>query len=54
MLQERPDKPDADWLKQSLWNSAFDVNDTLAAFKGIHRDLTATPCWIQLGDTVVR
>ena len=30
------------------------VNETLPSFTGIQRDLMATPCWVQMGETKVR
>ena len=52
-LQERPEKPDEAWLTLPTWNAAYDLHETLPAFKTIHRDLLLTPCWIQMGSQTV-
>lgn len=54
MDRERPPKPDVPWLSQQQWNITFDLSDTLPGFKGLHTDITATPCWVQVGDMLVR
>ncbi|XP_055873384.1 dynein axonemal heavy chain 6-like isoform X2 [Biomphalaria glabrata] len=48
--KQRPPKPEVDWLKQSVWNTACDLSDTFDIFKGIQNDLTKTPVWVLLGD----
>ena len=53
-LQERPEKPDKSWLSVNTWNAAYDLHETLPAFKGIYRDLPVTPCWIRMGEHLVR
>ena len=43
-----------DWISQIHWNLSVDMGDALSVFKGIDNDLTQTPCWVQIGDVVVR
>ena len=52
--KERPAKPDFDWLQLHTWHTAVDLSDLLPEFKGIHNDLSQTPCWVQTGDVIVR
>ena len=51
--REHPTKPEEDWLTQQSWGNAFNLNTDFACFKGIHESMTATPCWVQMGDLVV-
>jgi dynein heavy chain, axonemal len=48
-----PPKPDVPWLLPWQWNEACTLGAVLPAFKGLARDLTATPVWIQSGSTMV-
>ena len=53
-FQERPEKPDKPWITTAQWNNACDIEDLFPhCFTGLKRDLTATPCWVQLGDIKV-
>ena len=54
MEKERPAKPEKSWLTLAKWFSAVDVSDLLAAFKGMSTDITATPCWVEIGNIMVR
>lgn len=54
MDRQRPAKPKKDFINQHVWNNAYDISDTIDAFKGITNDLTATPVWIKLGTIEVR
>lgn len=53
-MQEYPAKPDVPGLTLPQWKVACALNDMLPAFKGIRDDLVKTPCWIQLGEQLVR
>ena len=54
MDKTRPTKPDVPFLNNvKVWNNAFDLNETIPIFKGIHNDLTKTPCWVKLGNDEV-
>ena len=53
VLQEVPPKPDVPGLTQYMWATTYDMEDMLFAFKGITRDLTATPVWVRLGDDIL-
>lgn len=48
-----PPRPDAPWLQLWQWNEACTLGAVVPAFKGLARDLTATPVWVQSGATVV-
>ncbi|XP_071825285.1 dynein axonemal heavy chain 6-like isoform X2 [Apostichopus japonicus] len=52
--KERPAKPDVPWLTDQVWNVSYDLDDTVPAFKGILRDLTATPIYAKIGRLEVR
>ena len=53
LLQQRPAKPEVDWLSKQAWNMACDLNDNFEEFKGIQNDLTQTPVFVTLGKTTV-
>ena len=53
VLQEVPPKPDVPGLTQQMWATTYDMEDMLFAFKGMSRDLTATPVWVRLGDDIL-
>jgi len=48
-----PPKPAVAWLQQWQWTQACTLSALLPAFKGIEKDLTATPVWVQFADIVV-
>ena len=48
-LQERPAKPDVDWLTDDVWLTCCDLDSILPAFKGIKTDITATPVHCKSG-----
>ncbi|XP_060586003.1 dynein axonemal heavy chain 6-like [Ruditapes philippinarum] len=52
--KQRPPKPSVPWISRQVWNSACDLSDSLPAFRGIYNDLTKTPCWVQLGENLIR
>lgn len=47
--KEHPRKPDVGWLSQAMWKEACNMEFMLNSFVGFSRDITATPCWVQLG-----
>eukprot|EP00731_Ephydatia_muelleri_P001617 Em0001g1617a len=49
LITERPAKPDLPWLSKAVWNTCFDMDDMLPAFKGLCRDLVTTPVHCKLG-----
>lgn len=34
--------------------SAVDIGDILPTFRGMHRDIVSTPCWVNMGEITVR
>lgn len=52
--QERPEKPDVPWLTAAMWNTSYDLEDILPAFKGITSDIIATPVHCKAGRVEVR
>ena len=52
-VQEYPAKPDVPGLTLQQWKVACALNDMVQVFKGVHDDLSKTPCWIQLGEQLV-
>ena len=48
-----PPKPDAAWLQPSVWNEACTLDSVLPAFKGLAKDLIATPVWVESGNVTV-
>ncbi|XP_046331899.2 dynein axonemal heavy chain 6-like [Haliotis rufescens] len=53
MDRQRPPKPDKPWLSQTVWKTAYDLSETVPAFRGLHTDLIKTPVWVKLGDIEV-
>ena len=51
--QERPQKPDVEWMTELKWNAACDLHDSFEVFLGIHDDLTLTRTSVTLGDVEV-
>ncbi|XP_064645339.1 dynein axonemal heavy chain 6-like [Lineus longissimus] len=54
MDKVRPPKPDVAWLTQQTWNTAVDLSDNLPIFKGLEKDIVATPIFVKIGDLVIR
>lgn len=50
VITQRPPKPNIPWLGQTQWETAFDLEALLPAFKGLCKELIATPCWVKFGD----
>lgn len=53
MDRQRPAKPDIDWMKLPIWNTASDMNETVPAFVGILNDLDKIPVWVKMGTVEV-
>ncbi|CAH1788942.1 unnamed protein product [Owenia fusiformis] len=53
MDKDRPPKPDEAWLTQPQWNLICDLEDNLKCFKGIRKDITATPVWCKIGQVEI-
>jgi dynein heavy chain, axonemal len=51
---DMPPKPDLPWLQLWQWKEACNLNSALPAFRGIMKDVTATPVWVQFGSQTVR
>lgn len=49
-FQQRPSKPEVEWLQKHTWHMACDLNDNFEIFKGIQNDLTKTHVWVSLGE----
>ncbi|XP_022090689.1 dynein heavy chain 6, axonemal-like isoform X2 [Acanthaster planci] len=49
MDKERPPKPDIPWLTDQMWNNTVDMDDSVPSFKGLLRDLQATPVHCKIG-----
>uniref|UniRef100_A0A6Q2Z4C9 Dynein, axonemal, heavy chain 6 n=1 Tax=Esox lucius TaxID=8010 RepID=A0A6Q2Z4C9_ESOLU len=47
-------KPDVPWLTPCAWQTCCELEDSLPCFKGIEREISATPISIQLGRLEVR
>ncbi|XP_071788570.1 dynein axonemal heavy chain 6-like isoform X3 [Asterias amurensis] len=47
--KEHPSKPDIPWINDYIWNTTFDLDDSVPAFKGLLRDLVATPIYCKMG-----
>lgn len=52
-LQQRPAKPNVEWMNQQKWIAACDLQDNLSGFKGIAADLTKTPVSAEIGSIQV-
>ena len=53
-MQERPAKPNVDWLQQTTWNACCDLNRMVPAFRGLTTDIVKTPVWVKVGDAEIR
>ncbi|XP_069482525.1 dynein axonemal heavy chain 6 [Ambystoma mexicanum] len=49
MDKERPVKPDAPWLSDTLWHICCDLEDSLLCFKDIKKDILSKPIFVKLG-----
>ncbi|XP_067839723.1 dynein axonemal heavy chain 6 [Heptranchias perlo] len=47
--KERPPKPQAKWLRTVMWNTCCDLEENLPSFKGITKEIIATPIFVKLG-----
>ena len=52
--KEYPAKPNVAWISHQMWENACELEKTVPVFQGICNDLTKTPCWVKMGDNLVR
>jgi dynein heavy chain len=51
--KEHAPKPDIPWLTDPVWNSCCNLEENVAAFRGLCSDLVKVPVYCQLGDLEV-
>lgn len=54
LIKDMPAKPSADWLTAATWQKVVELDMILPDFKGLATDITATPCWVNYCDRLVR